>query len=291
MSAAATLSRLIRSPGVAVVLLLALAGLAAVGTLTPPVAPDAVPATAGWPVAAARLVGLRQTFNSPLFLSLVALSVINVVACTWHRLAIRLRTGRVERRAVTDIMIHGSLVLLVAGGIGKVLFGFVGTQNIHVGGISHTAYDWRAGRDAPLGFAIGIDEFNTGYYPIRAMIGVRLVATGEKAALLEVVEGAEIASPGGEVRLSIAGYDPASGLLRLGVVTKGGRQELVLDTAGEKPVARYGDYDLALVAYRADIKDIQAVISLHEPGAGMAGKLLGPNTRIVYRGFSLFLTA
>ncbi len=291
MTISVSISRLIRSPGLAVALFLALAALAAVGTIAPPPAPDLAPAVPGWKDSVARIIGLQSTFRSPLFLSLVAMFVINVFTCTVHRLSSRLRTSGVGLRGVTDVMIHASLVLLVLGGLAKVLFGFVGTQNIYVGESTRTVYDWKAGRDAPLGFAIGIDDFQTSYFPIRAKIGIRRAVSGEKVALLEVVEGTEVTSPGDILRLAIAGYDPGTGFLRLEVTTKSDRQVLVLDTAGEEPAARSGEYDLVLVAYRADIRNINATISLQEPGSGARGKSLGTNDRIVYRGLSLFLTA
>lgn len=287
MSAAAAAYRLIRSPKLAIVVLLALALMASVGTI--PVAdPVAPPRTVDRWSSLARIAGLRGTFSSPLFLSLVALSLANVAACTWHRLSPRVRRGGVDWRVGTDVAIHGSVVLLVAGGALKVLFGFVGTQNIHVGAVSPTVYDWKRGRDVSLGFDIGIDDFQLRHYPLRAMVGVRSAATGAKIALLEVVEGSETASPSGEVRLSLAGYDDITGMLRLKV---SGGGELTLDTASKNATARVGEFDLVLVAYRADVKSAEAVVSLREPGAGLAGRRLGTNDRIGYRGTSLFLTA
>jgi hypothetical protein len=291
MSGAAAAFRILRSPALAVALLLALAALSAVGTATTPAGPEGAAAVRAWEGAVARVVGLQQTFSSPLFLSLVALSAANVVACTWHRLATRRETPAGRRRAVTDVLIHASVLIVVAGGVAKAVFGFIGTQNIHVGGMSDTVYDWKAGRDAPLGFAIVIDGFRTGYFPVRARIGVRAAGTGEKVGLLEVTEGAETAIPGGDARVSVLGYDGEAGRLRVGVTARGVTDELTFGTAGDQAVLRSGAYDLSLVAYRADLRDVHASISLHGPGGIESGLRLGPNDRIAHGGLSLFLTA
>lgn len=292
MKAATAVSRLVRSPAMAIGVLLSLAVLAALGTVTPPpLVSDPPPEVPGWQNAAARLVGLRRTFSSPLFLSLVALSVVNLVACTWHRLAARLRARSAGLTAATDALLHGSLVVLVAGGVLKVLFGFLGTQNIHVGDVSPTIYDWKAGRDASPGFAIGIDDFQTGYYPVRARIGVRRADTGEKVALVEVVEGAALAVADGDLILSVDGYDPSGEVLRLGVSAGGATQVLAFATGGASPAARVGAYELSLVAYRADLKSAHAVVSLYGPGSSVRGARLGPGDTIVHRGHRLFLTA
>lgn len=291
MSAAAAAFRILRSPGLAVALLLALAALSALGTASPAAGPDGGTAMPSWQRAVARAAGLQQTFSSPLFLALVALSAANVVACTWHRLVARRGWAGARRRAVTDVLIHASVLIVVAGGVAKAVFGFIGTQNIHVGGMSETVYDWKAGRDASLGFAIVVDGFQSSYFPVRARVGVRAAGTGEKIGLVEVTEGSDAAIPGGDARLSVLGYDDEAGRLRIGVTARGVTEELAFATAGEPVILRSGPYDVSLVAYRADLRDVRASISLHAPGQTETGLRLGPNERIARRGLSLFLTA
>ena len=135
------LGRALRSQALAVALLIAIAVLAAVGTVTSP--PGSGEVAGRGPLA--RAIGVERTFSSPLFLALVAAAALNVAVCTWHRLAPRLRARKGGWRAFTDLALHGSLLLILAGGAAKGAFGFTGTQNVHVGGYTDTVYDWRGG--------------------------------------------------------------------------------------------------------------------------------------------------
>jgi hypothetical protein len=287
---AATLYRGLRSPALAVALLLALAVLAAAGTfLSSPGVPMPPGAPSGSPLA--RLVGLRDTFRSPPFLALLALAAVNVATCTWHRLWPRLRRAQGRDRLLADVLLHGSLLVIIAGGAAKSLFGFVGTQNVYVGEGTETVYDWRAGRDAPLGFELRADELRERYYPIRARVGVQRAATGEKLGMVEVVEGAEGRLPGGEVRLRIAGFDPGAGSIRLTVGTAAGSSDLALATrAGAGATGRAAGYALSLIAYRADLRDVAVRVTVVDPGAVVTGRWLGKNDSLEHRGLSFFLT-
>lgn len=281
-----TFVRTLRSPTLAVILFLALAILSAVGTVT---SPPGVDVGGGSP--AARVVGLERTFSSPLFLALVVAAALNVAVCTWHRLVPRLRARRARLRSLTDLALHGSFLLILAGGAVKGAFGFVGTQNIHVGEGTDTVYDWRVMRDAPLGFRLRIEEFQERYYPVRARIGLQ-VDGGGKLPLLEVIEGEEVKSPDGGLSVRVAGYDPAAGTLRLTVVEAGGTKEVLFPV--RQPIvapARAGVYSVTLVAYRADLREVRARIVLEESGARVQEGWLMTNDSVHRRGTSLFLTA
>lgn len=282
-----TFVRTLRSPTLAVILFLALAILSAVGTVTSP--PGGDDGASRGPVA--RVVGLERTFSSPFFLALVVAAALNIAVCTWHRLVPRLRARRARLRSLTDLALHGSFLLILAGGAVKGAFGFVGTQNILVGEGTDTVYDWRVMGDAPLGFRLRIEEFQERYYPVRARIGLQADG-GEKLPLLEVLEGEEARSPDGGLSMRVAGYDPAAGTLRLVVVGAGGAEEVLFRV--REPVvapARAGAYSVTLVAYRADLREVRARIALEESGARVQEGWLATNDRLRRRGTSLFLTA
>lgn len=289
MSSEARFFRTLRSPALAVGLLLAIAAFSVVGTVAPPPAAGDAP-EAGSPLA--RLLGWQHTFRSPPFLALVALAAVNLVACTWHRLAPRWKTRAGGLRTLTDLLLHASLLLVLLGGLLKGAFGFTGTENIYVGQSSATVFDWRARRDAALGFRVGIEELHEGFHPVRARLGLRRVATGERLGLVEVVEGAPAADLGGGLGLRIAGYDAAAGVIRFAVVAGGAERRVDLATkAGQAATVRVADYDLTLVAFRADLKEARARVSLSEGGAAVAGGWLSPQTKIRHRGLDIFLTA
>ena len=289
---AATLYRGLRSPALAVALLLSLAVLAAAGTLLSPPATENTPAMGGAAVSLARIVGLRNTFQSPMFLTLVLLTAINVVACTWHRLSLRLHQRGGRLLMYTDLVLHGSLLLILTGGLAKGLFGFIGTQNVYVGEGTSLVYDWRAQRDTALGFSIKAEELREGFYPIQVRIGARRVATGEKLDVLSVDEGRETHLPGGDLRIDIAGYDAAIGVIRFRIIAGGREREIALATrGGDAATARAGEYDLTLVAFRADLKDVRARITVLESGTAVSAGWLTSNSRIPHRGLNLFLTA
>lgn len=271
----------------ALVLILGLALVSVAGTVGVPSEEESGPRGVGSVLA--RAVGVRRTFSSPPFLTLVGLLGANVAVCTWHRA--RARAGSADLRLGADVGIHVGLLVLMAGGLAKALFGFIGTQNIYVGGTTSTVYDWRGGRDAPLGFVVAVEQFRSSFHPVRAKVGLRRAATGEKIALVEVVEGGQTPTPAGDLRISIAGYDGEGGGLRLGLRGLGAPPELSFATDGTGAPARVGDYELTLVAYRADLKEVAARISLVEGGARVAGGWLDSRTRLKHRGLSIFFTA
>jgi cytochrome c biogenesis protein len=172
------------------------------------------------------------------------------------------------------------------------MFGFVGTQNVHVGHGTGTLYDWRTRRDEPLGFEIRVEEFRETFYPVRARVGMLRAGTSEKLGRLEVVEGGVSAGPGGDPVIRLAGYDSAAGVISFSVASGGVNQSVVFRTqAQETAKVRVGAYDLVLVSYRADLKDARARVSLVEAGAVAASGWLSSNTSVSHRGLTLFLTA
>jgi hypothetical protein len=229
----------------------------------------------------------------PLFLALVGLLAANVSLCTWHRIRLRGRTPAGGRGAVRwlDAAVHFSLLLLIAGGAGKSLWGAVGTGYLFPGLPATTRYLEGPNVDDPLGFAVLLQERRDTYYPLRVKVGVRDAASGEKVGLLEVLEGRAVSLPDGRLTLSVREVrqnPPAAVLL---VRTAAGEAAVTLPLVAGGDPAPAGPFRLAAVAWRRDVKDVRGRVQILEGERVVREGWLEVNGALSHRGTSLFLTS
>lgn len=279
----------LRSVRLTLALLGALAVLSGAATLAAPWLEKAGPALK----TADRLLGLADPGRSPFFLLAAGMLVANVTFCTWHRLRIGVRTPAGRRGAVAwlDAAVHFSLVVMIAGGAGKGLWGKVGTGYLFPGTPATTRYLPGPDADEPLGFSVLLVEKRETFYPLRLKVGVRDAATGGKVALLEVIEGGAASLPDGRLTLSVLGVrqDPAAATLL--VRTPAGEHAVTLAlAAGADPVPA-GAFRLAAVAWRRDVKDVRGLVSILEGERVVQEGWLELNGGLSHRGTALFLTA
>lgn len=290
----------LKSKGLALSLFFFSAGLAMYGTFAG--RPDAQtppgPALEGWRSSLARLLGLADTFHSPLFIALLALLCLNVAWCTVHRLrqraAVRSSGNRSPRRTIAwlDGAMHAAVLVILAGAAAKGWAGFIGTQIIPVGTASDTVFAWGSRRDVPVGFTIAVTEQQTDYYPYRARIGVGRAATGERLRLLELTEGRPQRVPGEDLEITVGALDRQAGVVGVSARAQGSGGELFLETkAGGRTTGTFENYTLTLVAFRQTVKTVRSRVAIREDGRGVADGWLEPNARLSHRGTSLFQTA
>jgi len=256
-----------------------------------------------WFLQPARFFGLVDTYRSPFFILLLILLSLNLLLCSWNRFS-RWRTsarrsgGGPERRSrnaakrVLDLMLHLSVVVILAGGVVKGLWSFVGTQNIYVGGATLTAYDWRLETDASLGFSVLVKDMVEEFYPLRAKIGVGDAATQRKLALVEVQEGVRTRIPDSESWIEVSGFDRTSGVMKLTAEAGGRRETLSLESRpGGVATDLFEPFSLTLVAFRQDLKTVRSLIALRDGEGSVKEQWLAPNARIGYKGTSMYQTA
>jgi hypothetical protein len=290
MSPGTAALRALRSQRLALVLLLAVAAMAAAGSaLSPPTLPGAgVPTREGWSVA--RVIGARQTYSSPLFVSLLALLVVNVALCTAHRWTASGGRGTTLRRG-TDLVLHASLILVLAGGALKGALGSVATKNVHVGGETAAMLDWGTGADKPLGFTLRVEEYREERLPARVALGVRDALSGRRVALLELTEGVPKPLSGSGLTLRVTGYDPASGAIGVEAEERAGRGQLYFGTRpGQETERVVGGQRLTLVAWRSDVRTVRARVAFIEGGRRVLEGWLDPNGPLRHRGTGFSLT-
>lgn len=288
-----------RSPKLALALLLLLAVLAIPGTILSPEETEkfALEMLGDRLMPAARAVGLVDTYRSPLYLSLAGLLCLNIVVCTWHRFSRRRASssfsGTRKRTAWLDLVLHLSILVILAGGVGKGLWGFVGTQHLFVGVETDTVFDWEKNADVPLGFTILMKERVKDYYPFRLRVGVKDAASGDKIALLELREGRAVELPGeGELRLKVENFDAETGDLRLLAEGEGRKDVFDLSVQDkERKTASFGPYTLTLVAFQHVLKKVRGRLAVIDDGVEVKEEWLAVNSRLEYMGTSIFQTA
>jgi hypothetical protein len=282
------------------ILLLATALLAAVGTLYTPDQGRAFLASAVGErgVAMAQAIGIIDIFHGALFATLLCLVGVSVALCTWHRLplinALSARfPGSPRRRwtVLTDAAMHLSLLAVLIAAAAESLFGFVGTKNIPVGVPEALVFDWRSGRDVPLGFEIVVEDLEKTYFPALAKIGVTETVAAKRLGLLTVREGAGTELGGGSLALQDLLYDPASSSLEMVALQDGRPDKVRFSTVpGEASHVVAGPYELTLVAWRRDLREVLGRVAIRERGQDVQRDLLRVNGRMRHRGWNLYLT-
>lgn len=249
-------------------------------------------AAGGGGLVVARVLGLADTYRSPVFVGLLALLGVNLLACTWPRF-VRSRASS-RRAAVTwlDLLVHVSILVVLAGGAAKAVWGSTVTANVRVGESIAEAFDWRVNADVPLGFTVAVAERRTEYYPASVRVGVRSAASGGKIALLELAEGTPASIPDSNVVLTLSGFAEDPERFRFGLAPGAAADSFELEVGRESGrSATRGAYTFDLVAYRHEIKAVRGLVRILAAGRVVAEGWLGSNERLEHRGTSLFLTA
>lgn len=291
----------LRSGRTTLLLLLATALVAAAGTLyTPEQARAFLGATVGKRgVAVAQAIGIVDVFHGSLFAVLLGMLALGVVLCTWHRLPIlgilSSESSGGRRRNWTllmDAAMHLSIIVVLVAAALQALFSFVGTKNIHVGVPESRTFDWRSGRDVPLGFELVVEALTMSYFPVQAKIGVIDDATGQRLVLLTVREEAVTAALDGSLSLRDVRLDTASKSLELVAVQDGKQSAVRLSTEENGPsTAVAGKFRLSLVAWRRDLREVLGQVAIREGGQVVLRDQLRVNSRMRHRGWNFYLTA
>lgn len=281
--------RVLRSLRLTIPLLCILAALFIAGTFAGPRLEKAAPALQR----TGRILGLLDPWRSPAFLLAGGLLVANILLCTWHRFRMRSRTPAGGRNVVPwlDAAVHFSLVVMIAGGIGKGLWGAVGTGYLFPGTPATTMYREGPGADVPLGFAVRLEEKLETYYPLRVKVGVRDAASGDKVALLEVFEGREVSLTDGRLTLSVREVRQNPDAVTLLVRTPEGESVVTLSLVEGAGAVPAGPFRLAAAAWRRDVKDVRGRVIILEGERVVREGWLEVNGALSHRGTSIFLTA
>lgn len=247
---------------------------------------------------AARFLGLIDTYHSPVFLTLLGSLAVNLIVCTSSRLVRHHRRAhgpRSDRRAgmtaLLDLLVHLSVLLVLAGGGAKGIWGTTVTKNVYVGLSTETALDWRLDAEIPLGFTVLVKERVEEYYPPRARVGVKRSDTGAKIALLEVEAGSPATVTGGALALKFAAFERQGGRFFFSAVIAGEEADFMLEGKKGANVVAVGPYTFTLASFRDDLRSVRSLIQVVEGAAVAVEGWLGPNERIAHRGTNIFQTA
>jgi len=115
------------------------------------------PGAAGWMEVTGKL-GLTDVFHSGWFISLLCVFASTLAACTVRRFAtLRRTTGFARRRAFGSMLAHISLLLILAGGVIRGVWGEKGFVELQKG---RTLAQFQVGNELkPLPFGLHLDEF------------------------------------------------------------------------------------------------------------------------------------
>lgn len=182
-------------------------------------------------------------------------------------------------------LVHLAPPLVMAGGLWGSLGGFVGTQNVHVGGLTPTVYDWKQERDRRLPFVLAVEDFQLFHYPTE--LQVQILDAGEpRTAVVRV--GGTVPVAGSPYRVRVDDFDPSTGDLSYWVVGPAGE---------EGPFSRGQEQGAPLrvrpVAFRdPQVRRVEARVSLRDAaGQAVARQVVAINEPLVHGGLRIYLTA
>jgi hypothetical protein len=301
MNAETTAGRILkafRSVRTGIGLMIILALLSALGTLTARNAPSGELPTGGLQKgfeSTARLLGLTETFSSPLFLILLATLAANIALCTAHRVGARSGTNRqargLQRQEAAfwlDVCMHLSLLILLAGGAAKGLYGYARTQYLFLDVPVGEAWDASARADLPIGFEVTLREKRETFFPARARLGVTRQPGNVRLGLVEIREGGRPADAGDGIRAALE-TGTSDETVRVTVERGGERVLLSFETrpSGRNSADAFGRI-FTLVAHRRDLKTVEGLVSVSRGGKEVARSWFGPNAPFEFQGTRLF---
>lgn len=304
-------------------LLLTLAALAAAGTFLPQNLDTAV-FRARYPEWGPLLLalGLDRFYAGPVFRGLLLLFTVNLLACAtgrsregWRhargmgRPSVRAPSGgagwadtlrargfrvrqaeplRASRRLWAFLgfpLVHLAPPLVMAGGLWGSLGGFVGTQNVHVGGLTPTVYDWNQERDRRLPFVLAVEDFQLLHYPAELQVQI---LDGGAPRTVEVRVGGTVIVDGSPYRVRVADFHPSTGDLTYWVGGPHGDAGPFFRNQEEGAPLR-----VRPLAFRdPQVRRVEARVSLRdERGQAVARQVVAINEPLVHGGLRIYLTA
>ncbi len=289
----------LRSQGLAVGMPVLLAAYSALGTVLPADRQEAVWKSVIGPrlLPLARAFGFVDTYRSPVFIGLLVLLCLNIAMCTYHRASMRHAGGQgngaswdaARLRGSMDVVMHLSLLAIVAGGASRAILGFAGTQYLFLGQPSGTVFHWGSQSQVPLGFSLLLKEQVELRYPVRARVEVRGAAVAERAARVELTEGMESPVDGTDVILRLKGFDRQKGTLRVEAVTPSDKRDFDLSVhGGDRSRGTIGKYSIVLNGYRDIVKELRSRVSILDEGREVKEGWLTPRSSIAFRGTSVY---
>lgn len=281
--------------GLAVAVMLCAAFFSAVGTIVPQ-GRDLAGYRELYGPAAARLITylhLDNWFHSPVFVGFLALFAAHVLYCLLRRAPSYLKrslSGSVRdgTRPFGFLMLHaGLLVVLGAGGFTS-WTGYIGTANIYVGDKTDLFYDWKLQSEERLPFSVEVISPEPEFYPVRARIGIRDTG-GRIYGLWETAEGRSFEVPPLDLVVRTAAIDVERGTFTIEARIGDRIEKLVTPFAPGMPnSARFGDFEVVLVAWRRDLKMVGSRIRVQDGGRTAAEGMISINSPMRYGDYRIY---
>jgi cytochrome c biogenesis protein len=192
-----------------------------------------------------------------------------------------------------DMITHLSILLIITGALlGST--GFVSTVNVYVNGWTDVAYNWSTGKDEPLGFRLGVNNFLIKYYPVRMKLTVWRISTGNKVAGVEAVEGASTPVPATGLSVTPVKVDINRNEAVLKIYQDNrlyGVYDTGLPTGG--PAAPVGmDYLFQLDSYSSPKPmSISSTVDISRGGTDLMRGVVAVNQPLKFEGLSIYQTS
>lgn len=178
----------------------------------------------------------RAIYSSPLFISLLGLFGMNLILCTWRRIA---------TISKPVLLLHGGVIVTLVGCI-LASTGFVATVNLYEGTKVDHVYRWDRKMDVPLGADLALKKINWEFHPMPVKIGVLKGKNKEKLFELKTGQYFDF----NDYRIAIGPVEISSENLKLSVYEKGKYIGLFNTLSGSTDLPADFPYSFRLVAYK-----------------------------------------
>jgi hypothetical protein len=180
----------------------------------------------------------RSLYSSMPFKVLLALLVVNLLACTVQRW---------KRLKWPVLLLHGGVLVVLFGAL-LTSFGYVATVNIFERGKTEQAYRWDLEQEVPLGFDLAVEKIHREYLPVPVKVGV--LRGGDEAGLhiLNTGESFNV----GDYKVLVDSIDLSAKTLHL-TIFRGGLLVGTTSTSGETALPGGFPYEFRLVAFKSPV--------------------------------------
>jgi cytochrome c biogenesis protein len=184
-------------------------------------------------------------------------------------------------------LVHLAPLFIVAGAFWGSVGGSISTQNIHVGSITESVFEWGTNKQLELPFAIGLTDFHLHYhYPLKLRVKA-LVQDDADGPVITTKEGEEFAIPGTDYSAVVESFDNVednmyytikSGDTRWGPFSKGMEEGAPLTLRPE--------------AFKGEVKQGEAIVTFFGADrAELFSTVIAVNSPATLMGYSVYLTA
>lgn len=218
----------------------------------------------------------KDIYSSPVFVTLLGLTGLNLFLCTLQR---------VKTLSRPVLVLHSGVFVTLLGSVIS-SFGFIATVNIYEGGTVDRVYRWDIRDDSLLEMNLTVKKINREFYPVPVKVGV--LKDGKKSGLFVLRTGESFNLE--HYRIKVDTFEVPDNNLKISVFNQGHFIGFA-DTSGGTGLPSDFPYEFKLVAFKTpSLKRIWVDLMLSKGAEILAEGSSEVNKPLKWEGLSFYHT-